>query len=243
MRVDVKAFPLFLAAGALLCANLSAFSYPWVDVNINVSDGAFTYQSDASIGLLQCSSVDCTPNYCCSSYNDGKLFKFPAWGLYVFPTFANLTGAGAYADIVNVLVAFQYASYPVLFLITISSVLCIGSLVITLFSIVYRSAYFLKDQGLPLRIAILCNCCLIVEYFITSVWFLNGGAFSFGFWITAYATAIATIGYYISFRANLLQFQEPGRQQELIYLFNQNDMEAQGKPDALSIEVQSRDGP
>ena len=210
MIIDLKAFPICVAAAALLCANLSAFSFPWVDVNVNISDGDFVYQSDASIGLLQCTSDPCVSDYCCHSYNNGNLFDFPPWGFYVIPVFPGISDDSVQTGIGNILLIFQYATYPVLFLIVISSILCVISLLMALYSFVYTSSFSFKQQRFPLWLAILCNSIVIFEYFLLSVFVLNGGVYSFGFCIISYVTIIAIIGYVTSFNISAGPFEYEG---------------------------------
>jgi hypothetical protein len=59
--------------------------------------------------------------------------------------------------------------------------------------------------------ALLMNTLMIGEYFCVTAWYINGGYFSFGFWIAAYATFLATVSYIA------VLFIEPGSMRAEVY--------------------------
>ena len=222
--MNAKIFPLFIATVVLLITNFASFAFYWVDVNVNVSVGSYVYQSVSTIGLLSCISTACTvPEFCCASFNNGYLFTFPPWGLYILPIFPDheALSESALSAIGSVLAPFQYAAYLALFLNIATICLCSFTLYMTICTIQCGSqAISFKTIAKPLWIALLFNSFVIAEYFIITVWFLNQGFYDLGFLIMAYGTSIACLCYLSA--VGMLPGRPPGPPQtELTYILQQ----------------------
>ena len=168
------------------------------------------YNDSSSSTLLASSSLSPTSpssslrslssfsSFCCSHYNNGNLFIFPQWGLYMVPTFPPpIDKSKSYHTIESILYPFQIASYPTIFLMVISTILCFATLAMSAISFVYPNCVKYESQKRPLRLAILCNTAFMVIYFIITIFYLHGGNLSYGWWMTSYATAMACMGYFI----------------------------------------------
>ena len=230
--LDPRMAPILVAAGAILTANISSFTLSWVYVNQDMNMGSYVLQVGQSISLLQCTDITggCTAtDSCWSNYNNGNLFDF----YYIFPLFPFYNASDS-----SGLFPFLIASYSSLILLSISSYLCVWTLATYFLSETWCTSlsYSFKDRRYPLRIAIILNTVVLAVYFLTTMLYLNGGYYSFGLWVIAYATSIAGIAYYIAiflepvpaqlnqYPSNVVRYLSPpnvSEHQELTYLYRQ----------------------
>jgi hypothetical protein len=172
-----EAYPIIIGSLSLLAANIVGLVLPWTGLNVDVVTSSYSYQVEEDISMFAC--VDTTiacGDFCCTTYNDGQLFDFWMIIVPIIPTQTSIS-----IPVASILLPFQIAS-GVALLLTACSITVSVYAVVNVYTLADGTS--LKILRAPLRIAILINLLLVIEYITITFQYLNGGYYSYGLWIS-----------------------------------------------------------